>query len=160
MTTSKVQGVGTETQLANRPDNTASKLGPLQQARQLRDAPPPFPFGWFAVAFSHELRGGGILTRRFMDREIVIYRTTSGLACAIEAYCPHLGTHFGYGGEVQGEELRCPFHGFRFSVDGSCVYSPVGDPPPAARLGRLELREIHGVILVWHGPPGHDAVGN
>ena len=154
MTTFKAQGVATQIQVANRSDNAASKSVSLQEARQLRDAPPPFPFGWYAVAFSGELRGGGILTRRFMDREIVIYRTKSGLACAIEAYCPHLGTHLGHGGEVHGEELRCPFHGFRFSVDGSCVYSPVGAPPPAARLGRLELREIHGVILVWHGPPG------
>jgi hypothetical protein len=55
---------------------------------------------------------------------------------------------------VSGEELRCPFHGFRFSVNGSCVYSPSGAPPPAARLGLLEVREIQGVIFVWHGPAG------
>jgi nitrite reductase/ring-hydroxylating ferredoxin subunit len=126
----------------------------LHEARQLQDAPPPYPFGWFAVALCRELRAGAVLTRRFMDREIVIYRTESGAVCAVEAYCPHLGAHLGHGGEVSGEELRCPFHGFRFSVNGSCVYSPSGAPPPAARLGLLEVREIHGVIFVWHGPTG------
>jgi nitrite reductase/ring-hydroxylating ferredoxin subunit len=126
----------------------------LQAAHQLRDAPVPFPFGWFAVAFSRELRPGQVLTRRFMDRDIVIFRTKSGIARAIEAYCPHLGAHLGHGGKVCGEELRCPFHGFRFSVNGACVHSPYGAAPPAARLGLLELREIWGVILVWHGPPG------
>ncbi|MEV6322589.1 Rieske 2Fe-2S domain-containing protein [Nocardia sp. NPDC051787] len=105
------------------------------------------------MAFSRELPPGGLLTRRFMNRDIVVYRTRSGTARAIEAYCPHLGAHFGHGGSVQDEELRCPFHGFRYSVAGRCTYSPYGTPPPAARLGMLELREVCGVLMVWHGPP-------
>jgi nitrite reductase/ring-hydroxylating ferredoxin subunit len=135
-------------------DGVAVRSPSLEEARLLCDAPPPFPFGWFAVALCRELRAGAVLTRRFMDREIVVFRTESGTVCAVEAYCPHLGAHLGHGGEVCGEELRCPFHGFRFSVKGSCVYSPSGAPPPAARLGLLEVREIYGAILVWHGPDG------
>ncbi len=154
MTTFEDQGAVTQTPLADQPEPTAAVSASMEEARQLRDAPPPFPFGWFAVALCHELRAGAVLTRQFMDREIVVYRTQSGTVCATEAYCPHLGAHLGHGGEVRGEELRCPFHGFRFSVQGSCVYSPSGAPPPAARLGLLEVREIHGAIFVWHGPAG------
>ena len=154
MTTFEAQDAATQTGIADQPEQTATLSASLEEARQLRDAPPPFPFGWFAVALCHELRAGAVLTRQFMDREIVIYRTKSGTVCAVEAYCPHLGAHLGHGGEVCGEELRCPFHGFRFSVQGSCVYSPSGAPPPAARLGLLEVREIHGAIFVWHGPAG------
>jgi nitrite reductase/ring-hydroxylating ferredoxin subunit len=154
LTTSNTPGEAAEVQLANRRHGTGPKAYSLQAMRRLRDTPPPYPFGWFAVAFSRQLRRGGVLTCRFMDREIVIFRTESGTACAIEAYCPHMGAHFGHGGKVLGEELRCPFHGFRFSVSGSCVHSPFGAPPPAARLGLLELREICGVIFIWHGPPG------
>jgi nitrite reductase/ring-hydroxylating ferredoxin subunit len=154
LTTFEGQDAATQTGLADQPEQTTALSVSLEEARQLRDAPPPFPFGWFAVALCRELRAGAVLTRRFMDREIVIYRTESGTVCAAEAYCPHLGAHLGHGGEVCGEELRCPFHGFRFSVQGSCVYSPSGAPPPAARLGLLEVREMHGAILVWHGPAG------
>jgi len=154
LTTFEAQDAATRTGLADQPEQTATPSVSLEQARQLQDAPPPFPFGWFAVALCRELRAGAVLTRRFMDREIVVYRTESGTVCAAEAYCPHLGAHLGHGGEVCGEELRCPFHGFRFSVSGSCVYSPSGAPPPAARLGLLEVREIHGAIFVWHGPAG------
>ncbi|WP_425489016.1 Rieske 2Fe-2S domain-containing protein [Mycobacterium vicinigordonae] len=89
-----------------------------------------------------------------MNREVVIYRTRSGIVRAIEAHCPHLGAHFGYGGKVVGEELRCPFHGLGFSVSGSCVYSPQGPPPPAARLQIIESREVCGAIMLWHGPAG------
>jgi nitrite reductase/ring-hydroxylating ferredoxin subunit len=129
---------------------TSVKLGDLA-AREVHDAPPPYPHGWFAVALSSEVPRGAIVTRRFMDREIVVFRTRSGMACAAEAYCPHLGAHFGHGGRVEGEELRCPFHGFRFSVDGRCTHSPYGPPPPAARLGLLSVREVCGVVLVWNG---------
>lgn len=154
MTTFKAQGAEAPSGLANRPDNTARKSMSLHEARQLQDAPPPYPFGWYVAALCRELGKGKVLTRQFMDREIVIYRTESGVVCAAEAYCPHLGAHLGHGGKVLGEELRCPLHRFRFAVNGSCVYSPTGAPPPAARLGLLEVREIHGAIFVWHGPAG------
>jgi nitrite reductase/ring-hydroxylating ferredoxin subunit len=161
LTTFRAQDVAAQAGLANKPDSIANKPDKsdrksvsLQEARQLRNAPPPYPFGWFVVALCRELGKGEVLTRQFMDREIVIYRTESGVVCAAEAYCPHLGAHLGHGGKVLGEELRCPLHRFRFAVNGSCVYSPTGTPPPAARLGLLEVREIHGAIFVWHGPAG------
>lgn len=118
----------------------------------LPDTPPPFPYGWFAVAFSSELTPGKIVKRRFMDREIVLYRTASGDAAAVSAYCPHLGAHFAYGGSVEGEELRCPFHGFKFSTAGRCTSTPYGPPPPSARLRVFPLREVCGVVMAWYGP--------
>ncbi|WP_141717296.1 Rieske 2Fe-2S domain-containing protein, partial [Nocardia altamirensis] len=138
------------------PDKRRRSLGAPLAAREPADAPPPYPYGWFAVAFSGELRPGRLVTRTFMDREIVLFRTAAGTARAAEAYCPHLGAHLGHGGTVVGEELRCPFHGFRYSVSGRCSYSPYGAPPPAARLGLLELRELSGVLMVWHGPAGEE----
>jgi nitrite reductase/ring-hydroxylating ferredoxin subunit len=154
LTTFRADGSPAQAGAANPPDSRAPKPVSMIEARQLRNAPPPYPFGWFVVALRRELPEGEVLTRQFMDREIVIYRTESGVVCAIEAYCPHLGAHLGHGGKVLGEELRCPLHRFRYSVNGSCAYSPTGTPPPAARLGLLEVREIHGAIFVWHGPAG------
>jgi hypothetical protein len=58
----------------------------------------------------------------------------------------------GYGGAVDGEEIRCPFHGFRFSIAGRCTHNPYGSPPPAARLGILPVREQYGAIFVYSGP--------
>jgi nitrite reductase/ring-hydroxylating ferredoxin subunit len=121
--------------------------------RDMCDAPPPYPYSWYAVAFSADLKPGGLVSTRFLDREIVVFRTRSGKIHGAEAYCPHLGAHLG-DGSVEGEELRCPYHGFKFSGSGGCVYSPYGVAPPAARLGMLITREIAGVVMVWHGPPG------
>ncbi|MBF6413752.1 Rieske 2Fe-2S domain-containing protein [Nocardia cyriacigeorgica] len=110
------------------------------------------PNGWFAVGWSRECRPGSVLTTRLNSREIVVFRTESGILAAADAYCPHLGAHLGRGGRVVQEELRCPFHGFRFSTTGACTHNPYGTPPPAARLGTIPVLERYGAILVYSGP--------
>lgn len=118
---------------------------------------PPYPDGWFGVAFGDELRPGGVLRRRLMGEEVVLYRTRRGLARAVRPYCPHLGAHLGHGSTVEGENLVCPFHRFAFAADGTCVRTGDGAPPPKTRLSTLEIREVDGIVLVWwdagDGPP-------
>ncbi|MGW1023841.1 Rieske 2Fe-2S domain-containing protein [Streptomyces sp. NPDC002577] len=113
----------------------------------------PFPIGWFCLGLARELPRGGVLTRRLMDQDCVLYRTLDGVARAVEAHCPHLGAHLGHGGKVVGQLLVCPFHRLGFDPDGACVSSPSGSPP-RARLGHLPLRELNGLLLVWSGPAG------
>ncbi|MFD4640181.1 Rieske 2Fe-2S domain-containing protein [Lentzea sp. NPDC058436] len=130
----------------------------------LRDFPAepvkrPYPNGWFAVCVSAELRPGAVLRRRFMGEEIVVYRTASGVARVVGAYCPHLGAHLGYGGVVDGECVVCPFHKFAFDGSGQCVRSGYGTPPSSKlKLATHEVREVDGIVLVWHHslgePPG------
>jgi nitrite reductase/ring-hydroxylating ferredoxin subunit len=111
----------------------------------------PTPNSWYAVAFSEELNVGGVLARTVAERDLVIFRTASGVACAFDAYCPHLGAHLGIGGKVVGETLRCPFHAFRYDTAGVCVATGYGTkPPPTARARVWPLREVNGVIFVYH----------
>ena len=116
---------------------------------------PPYPSGWYVLAFSDELRGERVLARTFAGRELVLWRTRAGQAIAMDAYCPHLGAHFGHGGTVDGDRLRCPFHGFCFDPDGRCVATGYGSkPPPTATIATWPLRETNGMVLVWHGADG------
>jgi nitrite reductase/ring-hydroxylating ferredoxin subunit len=114
----------------------------------------PYPDGWFAVAFSDELPAGAVMRRRFMGEDVVIYRTRAGVTRVVEPYCPHLGAHLGYGGRVEGEEIVCPFHHFRFDTSGACVATGYGTRPPRARLGVLRSIERNGVIFVWRHARG------
>lgn len=115
----------------------------------------PIPNSWYAVAFSDELRPGVVLARTVAGRELVVFRTRTGEACAMDAYCPHLGAHLGIGGKVEGESLRCPFHGFRFDTAGTCVATGYGTkPPPTARARVWPLREVNGAILVYYDSEG------
>lgn len=114
------------------------------------------PEGWFAVAFGHDLRPGGVTSGVLAGQPIVVWRTASGQLGASRAYCPHLGAHLGRGGTVEGETLRCPFHGFRFGLDGGCVATGYDTrPPQAATLAIIPVLERHGAVLAWHHPSGH-----
>ncbi|HKF38876.1 MAG TPA: Rieske 2Fe-2S domain-containing protein [Ktedonobacteraceae bacterium] len=118
---------------------------------------PGFPNGWFAVGFSHELLPAGILSRQCMGQELVLFRTRSGRAWAMDAYCPHMGAHFGHGGTVEGELIRCPFHGFCFDQRGTCVATGYGTrPPPTARVGTWPLREVDGLLLIYYDGLGKE----
>jgi phenylpropionate dioxygenase-like ring-hydroxylating dioxygenase large terminal subunit len=87
---------------------------------------PPYPNGWYVFGTSEELAPGRLLGRKFMGEQVVVFRSNTGKAYAVEAYCPHLGAHLGYGGSVQGDLLQCPFHGFQFNGMGECVRTGYG----------------------------------
>ena len=113
------------------------------------------PRGWFAVAFRRELRGDRVLTRRVNGRELVVFRTAGGVAAALDPICPHLGAHLGVGGEVRGDTLRCPFHGFRFDAAGVCTATGYGtEPPNGLAVGAWPVIERTGAVLVWSDPDG------
>jgi nitrite reductase/ring-hydroxylating ferredoxin subunit len=116
---------------------------------------PPYPRGWFAVGSSDELALGEVRPVRYFGEPLVLFRSEDGAARVFDAYCPHLGAHLGHGGTVQGNELVCPFHGWRFGEDGACTGMPYGKRiPPAAKVRIWEVREKHGVIMVWYSAKG------
>jgi phenylpropionate dioxygenase-like ring-hydroxylating dioxygenase large terminal subunit len=114
-----------------------------------------FPTGWFAVAYSADLPTEAIQPVHYFGRELVLFRTKSGTPHLIDAFCPHLGAHLGYGGEVHGERIRCPFHGWFFDGSGSCVEIPYAKRIPAkARIPAWPTCERNGLILAYYDPAG------
>ena len=121
-----------------------------------RSLPPDNPSGWYSVGFSHEIARGQVITRKFFDGEVVIYRTESGLLRVSDPYCPHMGAHFGKGGRVEGESLTCPFHGFKFDSNGACTSTPYGHKPPKkACLKQWPVKEVHGMVMVYFDNENH-----
>jgi phenylpropionate dioxygenase-like ring-hydroxylating dioxygenase large terminal subunit len=107
------------------------------------------------VAFSEELAPGAVLTRHYFGQDFVLYRTSDGVAHASDAYCPHLGAHFGFGGSVVDNRLRCPFHGWCFEPSGRCVEVPGAlKIPPRAHLPAWATRELNGVLFVYYHADG------
>ncbi len=120
-----------------------------------------FPTGWFLACFSDELKAGQVKELKFMGNDLVAFRTESGQACVTDAFCPHMGAHFAYGGKIEGETIRCPFHGFCFDTEGACVKTGYDTKPPRkARLRTWRVHEFNGLIMVYHHqygePPAWD----
>jgi phenylpropionate dioxygenase-like ring-hydroxylating dioxygenase large terminal subunit len=122
---------------------------------------PPIPDGWFQVAYSDELEPGKVLPLKYFDRDLVLFRTEDGQAKLLDAFCPHLGAHLGYGGKVEGSCIRCPFHAWQFDGAGNCTEVPYAKKiPPKAKMRAWHVHEAAGLILAWHhtggdAPPWH-----
>jgi phenylpropionate dioxygenase-like ring-hydroxylating dioxygenase large terminal subunit len=115
-----------------------------------------FPSGWFFVAYSHKLSPGQVKPLHYFGKDLVLFRTEDGTACVLDAHCPHLGAHLGYGGKVQGETIQCPFHGWCFDTNGYCAKIPYGNKiPPKAQMRTWSVREVNGWIMVYHHNQGH-----
>ncbi|BAZ50096.1 Rieske (2Fe-2S) region [Nostoc sp. NIES-4103] len=110
-----------------------------------------FPNGWFRVAYSDELPINKVQPLHYFGRDLVLFRSEDGVAHVMDAHCPHLGAHLGYGGSVKGETIQCPFHGWCFDKEGRCVDIPYTNKIPSkAQLKPWDVQEVNGLILVWY----------
>lgn len=116
---------------------------------------PPFPRGWFAIAYSRDIDAGTVHPRQLFGEETVLWRSGSGSVQLQSAYCPHMGAHLGQSGAVDGDVLRCMFHGWCYDHSGQCVEISYADRiPRGAALRQWPVVEQDGVILAWHDPDG------
>lgn len=117
----------------------------------------PYPEGWYALGFTEDFPAGEVHTRKFVGKEIIVWRTETGKIAVADPYCPHLGAHIGKGGKVVGEDVRCPFHGFCFDTRGECTSTGYGtNPNPKGKLHIWHSVEINGAVMVYHHPDGTD----
>ncbi len=128
---------------------------PRVRVRTVTDRFPfPIPNGWFIVALSGDVDPGQVRSLHYFGRDIVVFRTEAGEPRVVDAYCPHLGAHLGVGGAVEGDCLRCPFHGWSFDGDsGACTeipYSKSERIPAKARVRPYPTIERGGAIWAWH----------
>lgn len=112
---------------------------------------PPYPNGWYVIIVSKNLKKGQVVRQKFAGQEVVVFRTELGKACVMDAYCPHLGAHLGFGGKVVGECIRCPFHAFEFNTEGTCTKTGYNSHPPAKAQAKVyAVCEQNGVVLIYH----------
>lgn len=112
--------------------------------------PERFIEGWYWVIPAHELLVGEIKAVNLLGRELVVYRGKNRKAVTFDAYCPHMGAHLAQG-KVQGDNLRCFFHHWKFEPGGFCIDIPCLDVPIPVKLKAWPTAEKYGMIWVWTG---------
>jgi 5,5'-dehydrodivanillate O-demethylase len=107
---------------------------------------------WQPVAMSSELGTGAVMPIRFFSEDFTLYRGAGGTPAVIAALCAHRLTKLSVG-TVEGDELRCFFHGWKYGADGRCVEAP---GQSASLVGRTSVRsyptkEVMGLIFAYFG---------
>ena len=93
--------------------------------KDFQEPPPPERSAdepqWWPLDALENLTPGGVHRYTVDDAELIARRDASGAVRVYDAFCPHQGAHLGFGGVIDRDCLRCPFHGFYFDAEGRCI---------------------------------------
>ena len=113
---------------------------------------------WYAVASDVEVTNG-VLSRRLLGEDLVLYKDASGNVIAAPDRCPHREAPLS-AGKVNDGILKCCYHGWSFGVDGQCVSIPSADPdfpiPKSGHLSCYQSQLRYGLVWVCIGDPATD----
>ena len=105
---------------------------------------------WHPVAWAAELADRPAHAD-LLGEPLVLWRGPGGSVRAMSDLCVHRGTALSLGW-ISGEEMVCPYHGWRYGADGRCVAIPqLEDPsrvPAKAKVPAYRAQERYGLIWV------------
>ena len=92
---------------------------------------------------------------RLLGEDLILFRNGRGEVGLMEPRCCHRGTTL-YHGKVEEVGIRCPYHGWLFGTDGSCLDQPC-EPDRGRNRTRYRqpwypVEEYHGLIFAYLGP--------
>jgi len=107
---------------------------------------------WHPVYRSVELPAGRAKPLRIMSEDLTLYRGESGDVHAVAFRCAHRGTQLSTGW-VEGENIRCFYHGWVYGPDGQCVEQPAEPEPFCNRIHikSYPVQEYLGFIFAYLG---------
>ncbi len=91
--------------------------------RVIIDTPTPDPAlanTWMPVVNSRDIDDEAPLGVVLMEQPLVVWRTSDGAIHVAHDQCPHRGAALSIG-ELRGDQLMCPYHGWQFGADGVCT---------------------------------------
>ena len=111
----------------------------------------PFNCWWVAASAAEVTRAP--LCRWLLEQRVVLYRTEAGAPVALEDRCAHRWGPLSQG-KLIGDEIACPYHGFRYGTSGACTLVPTQPKAPAAlKVRSFPVREHGTFVWVWLGDP-------
>jgi 5,5'-dehydrodivanillate O-demethylase len=107
---------------------------------------------WQPVYRVEDLLPGHAKPLRILGEDFTLYRGESGRLHAVAFRCAHRGTQLSTGW-VEGDCIRCFYHGWKYDHTGQCVEMPAEDPsfPPKVKIKSYPLQEYLGLIFVYLG---------
>jgi phthalate 4,5-dioxygenase len=138
-------------------------MNKLQQIDLITHTGPGTPMGflmrryWIPFLLSEELPEPDCepVRVKLLSEELIAFRDTQGRLGLIDRYCAHRGVSLWFGRNEESG-LRCPYHGWKYDVNGNCVDLP-SEPPQSDLCKSMKLTsypciEKGGVIWTYMGP--------
>lgn len=114
---------------------------------------------WYVILESSEVKRSKPIGFTRFGEQLVAWRNSHGIVSVMRDLCPHRGVALSVG-NVRGDCLECPFHGFQYDTSGRCTLIPANgraaEPPKAMQVITYPTQETHGFIYVWYGEPQSD----
>ncbi|SMG58351.1 aromatic ring-hydroxylating oxygenase subunit alpha [Paraburkholderia susongensis] len=142
------------------PAHSASQTGahPHAPSHAANDAPVRdlrrvgiHPDHWYPLAWSQEVKRGKTHGVTFAGDPIVLARTETGKVFALEDRCAHRQVPL-HQGVVDGESIRCGYHGWTYDCSGKCIDVPyLGRDRLPNGVRSYPCQEIGGLIFVFPG---------
>jgi 5,5'-dehydrodivanillate O-demethylase oxygenase subunit len=107
---------------------------------------------WQPVYRSQDLAAGKVVPVRIMGEDFTLYRGESGAAHLLAPRCVHRETQLSVG-RVEGDCVRCFYHGWKYEASGQCVEQPAEDESFAAkiRIRSYPVEEYLGLVFAYLG---------
>ncbi|TXK40805.1 aromatic ring-hydroxylating dioxygenase subunit alpha [Nonomuraea sp. C10] len=108
---------------------------------------------WYAIEFSHvvEHRPRKVTC---LGQDFVIWRRRDGSVACLSDLCVHRGGALSLGTLVE-DRVACPYHGWEYEPDGTCVKIPANPPgrgiPKKARVDAYPIVEKYGLVWAYLG---------
>ncbi|HEY3116938.1 MAG TPA: aromatic ring-hydroxylating dioxygenase subunit alpha [Chloroflexota bacterium] len=107
---------------------------------------------WQPVYRSQDLAPGRSMPIRIMNEDLTLYRGESGDVHLLAFRCAHRGTQLSTGW-VEGDDLRCFYHGWKYNGSGQCIEQPA-EPEPFCdkiRIRSYPIQDYLGVLFAYLG---------
>src|SRR5579871_5917856 len=107
---------------------------------------------WQPIARAQDVPAGRAKPIHMLGIELTVYRGEDGAVHALAFRCAHRGTQLSTGW-VEGDNLRCFYHGWVYGPDGQCVEQPAEPEPFRQRIKirSYPVQEYLGLIFVYFG---------
>jgi 5,5'-dehydrodivanillate O-demethylase oxygenase subunit len=138
--------------------NNKKKKSVKLTAEDLSHVGPDAPVGrylrrfWHPVYRSQDIDLGWAKPIRILGEDFTLYRGENGSPCVVAFRCAHRGAQLSVGW-VEGECIRCRFHGWKYDGSGQCVEQPAEKESFAAkvRVRACPTQEYLGLIFAYFG---------
>ena len=107
---------------------------------------------WQPIVEARKVESGRSIPLTIMSQKLAVYRSQDGRIHCVDNRCAHRGAMLSTGW-VEGDVIRCPYHGWAFGPDGQCVDQPLEAEgyKKNIRIGGYPTKEYLGMIFVFLG---------